>query len=259
MREAAGQQGVALVIGGAGGVGREVVGRLRLAGWTVAATARSAQRPDDGVTWVEFDALRPGTAGPVREVLAGLGPLRLVVFCQGAGSSKRTIVQSPAEEFTRCFAVNVMGLVAVWSAVHELARDGMARIVILSSDAARSSGAGNGPYSAAKAALESVAATLAREEASFGVRVNVVAPAIIDNEEGRRAVRAKGVRDVDAYFHGLAWHRALTNAEVADVAVTVGTEPGWAYMTGQTVRIAATLWRSRQPHDNDQGGIGDQK
>jgi NAD(P)-dependent dehydrogenase (short-subunit alcohol dehydrogenase family) len=233
------EPGVALVIGGTGGVGSEVVRRLRRAGWTVVATSRSGQGEDAGALWVEFDALRADSAAAVGQALAGLGPLRLVVFCQGAGSGKKPVVHSPVDEFTLCFAVNVVGLVAIWQVIHERARRDHACIVVLSSDAARTSSAANGPYSAAKAALESAAATLAREEAPFGVRVNVVAPTLIDNQEGRRAVRAKGVRDVNAYFRGLAWQRGLTNTEVADVAVTVGTEPGWVYLTGQTIRVAA--------------------
>ena len=241
------EPGVALVVGGSGSVGSEVVRRLCHAGWTVVATSRSGKGNDGegegnggGKTiWVEFDALREESAQAVGQVLAGLGALRLVAFCQGAGSGKKPIAASPVHEFTLCFAVNVIGLVAIWQVIHERVRRDRARVVVLSSDAARSSGAGNGPYSAAKAALESAAVTLAREEAQFGVRVNVVAPTIIDNQEGRRAVCAKGVSDVDAYFRGLAWQRGLTNAEVADVVITVGTEAGWAYLTGQTIRLAA--------------------
>lgn len=229
---------VALVVGGTGGVGNKVVRRLHDTGWTVVATSRSPQAGDDSVCWAEFDALRHASAAAVASALAGRGPLELIVFCHGAGTSKKLIVQSPVDEFAHCFMVNVIGLVAIWQVIHPLARRDHARIVILSSDAAHASGSGNGPYSAAKAALESVAATLAREEARFGVRVNVIAPTIIDNQEGRRAVRAKGVADIDGYFRGLAWQRGLTNTEVADVAVTVGTEPGWAYMTGQTIRVA---------------------
>ena len=57
--------------------------------------------------------------------------------------------------------------------------------------------ANSAPYNMAKAALEALAWTLAKEERRNGIHVNVVAPGLVDTEMGRRLVKgAMGVDDI---------------------------------------------------------------
>jgi 3-oxoacyl-[acyl-carrier protein] reductase len=76
---------------------------------------------------------------------------------------------------------------------------GLGHIFMISSTATRVMGANGAPYNMAKAAMEALAYTLAAEEERYGVRVNVVAPGLVDTEVGRRMTRAvHGVADMSA-------------------------------------------------------------
>jgi NAD(P)-dependent dehydrogenase (short-subunit alcohol dehydrogenase family) len=70
-------------------------------------------------------------------------------------------------------------------------------IVMISSVATLHHGAGGAPYNMGKAALEALAFTLAKEVRHHGVRVNVVAPGLVETEMGRRLMKATaGVTDL---------------------------------------------------------------
>ena len=70
-------------------------------------------------------------------------------------------------------------------------------IVMISSAAVVHMAANSAPYNMAKAALEALAWSLAREERRNGIHVNVVAPGLVDTEMGRRLVKgAMGVEDI---------------------------------------------------------------
>ena len=70
-------------------------------------------------------------------------------------------------------------------------------MVFISSVEARRLSANGAPYNMAKAALEALALTLAKEELRHGIHVNVVAPGLVDTEMGRRLVKgAMGIEDI---------------------------------------------------------------
>ena len=89
-----------------------------------------------------------------------------------------------------------------------------------------------------KAALEAMAHTLAREEKQHGMRVNMIAPGLVDTDMGRRIVEATGgssnIRDVDAVSpFGFV-------CEPDDIAATVAhlcSEDG-RYITNQRITIS---------------------
>jgi NAD(P)-dependent dehydrogenase (short-subunit alcohol dehydrogenase family) len=105
----------------------------------------------------------------------------------------------------------------------------------------RGAGARNGPYTASKAALEAVALTLAKEEAGSGVRVNIVAPSLVESPQAQTVLARKGVTDTAVYYAGLPWGRALSVDEVAEVIVGIGADEQWRYLTGQVLRMAADI------------------
>ncbi len=69
-------------------------------------------------------------------------------------------------------------------------------VVFISSVASRLQAAGGAPYNMAKAALEALALTLAKEERANGIHVNVVSPGLVATDMGRRLVKAMGVEDI---------------------------------------------------------------
>jgi NAD(P)-dependent dehydrogenase (short-subunit alcohol dehydrogenase family) len=89
----------------------------------------------------------------------------------------------------------------------------------------------------AKAALEALAMTLAKEEREHGVRVNVVAPGLVDSEMGRRLVRAtQGVEDIRQLDAGSPFGRVCTPDDIAS-AVRFLVSDRCAYVTGQRIAV----------------------
>ncbi len=239
-------QPLALVIGGTGAIGTAVIDRLVKRGHAVVATYRHQERPvrDGETTWARFDAEEPATAAAVAEAVRADGrTLRTLIYTVGVGSTKRSVVDTPLDEFEQLWQANALGFVAIWQAAAELARADGASVVVVSSEAARTAGSGNGPYSASKAALETIALTLAKEEGACGVRVNIVSPSLVVSPMAETMLTHKGIEAPAEYYATLPFGRALEAGEVAELAVDVAVGEHWRYASGQIVRLAADIGR----------------
>jgi NAD(P)-dependent dehydrogenase (short-subunit alcohol dehydrogenase family) len=110
-------------------------------------------------------------------------------------------------------------------------------IVMISSAATVHMGANSAPYNMAKAALEALAATLAKEERRNDIRVNVVAPGLVDTEMGRRLVKgALGVTDIRTMDARAAFGHVCTPEEIADTVRFLVSDQG-GYITGQRIGV----------------------
>jgi NAD(P)-dependent dehydrogenase (short-subunit alcohol dehydrogenase family) len=108
---------------------------------------------------------------------------------------------------------------------------------MISSVATRALAGGGAPYNMAKAALEALAMTLANEEKTKGIRVNVVAPGLVDTEMGRRLVKgAMGVEDIRTLDNGMPFGRVCAPEDVADVVRFLVSDAG-SYITGQRIYV----------------------
>ena len=108
---------------------------------------------------------------------------------------------------------------------------------MISSAATLHMAANSAPYNMAKAALEALAATLAKEERRNGIHVNVVAPGLVDTEMGRRLVKgAMGVSDIRTMDSGSAFGHVCSPEEVAD-AVRFLVSDRATYLTGQRIGV----------------------
>jgi NAD(P)-dependent dehydrogenase (short-subunit alcohol dehydrogenase family) len=231
-----------VVVGGSGALGRTVLVLLsQRTDAELIATFRNSDPPEelkDKVQWIRYDSeSRQGVdalCGAVKD-----GAVVRLLFAAGEPSSKHAIVDTAREEWEQLWRSNVMSFVDVYRGLHQPIRSGQARVLVVSSDTTRKLGARNGPYSATKAALEVVAITLAREEAPYGVRINVLAPSLFESPLAERVMRLKGITDPDAYMASLPWGRPLTLSEVANVAVSILTGEEWRYASGQVYRLAA--------------------
>jgi 3-oxoacyl-[acyl-carrier protein] reductase len=228
----------ALVVGGSGAIGRAVNANLVKRHYDVVSTY-CGQRPNDNfVTWAHFDASTADAPAQDDFVAALPNTVELVVYLVGVPSSKQPVAETDLEEFRRLYTVNALGLVALWQVISRQARAGAARVVVVSSEAAAAAGRGNGPYTASKAALESIAITLAREEAVHGVRVNVLAPSLVRSPQGDKILAAKGITDVGAYYRSLPAGRPLSLDEVAQAVTALGCDAAWDYATATVTRLA---------------------
>ncbi|MGW2331620.1 SDR family NAD(P)-dependent oxidoreductase [Streptomyces sp. NPDC001700] len=238
---------LAVITGASGALGAAINARLHEHGWTTIATYRTrpphiGERVVDGTTWVHFDAADDASTDALRHTVeAHTGCLRAVFACVGAPSTKRTVADTPAAEFEAVHQANVLSLVRTWHALASRARRDNASVLAVGSDAGRAARACNGPYSAAKAALESLVSTLAKEEQPHGVRINLLAPSLIDSPLAQHVMGLKGVTAPKGYYRELPWGRPLSLDEVAAACIDIATAPQWAYATGQTYPLGAAL------------------
>lgn len=179
---------IALVVGGAKGIGLAVAKRLAAEGAVVFITGRVPEQIDaavdqigNGVCGIVADA---ASIEDLKQVMATIrqshGHLDALVLNAGM-SEPATLSELTADHFDRHFAVNV------GSAVHGLrtALDTLAdnASVVLMGSVASAIGLPNySTYAATKAALRSFARTWTLELAPRGIRVNVLAPASTDTE-----------------------------------------------------------------------------
>ncbi len=194
---------VALVVGGAKGIGFAVAERLAIEGAMVVFTGRhadeveaAAARIGRGARGLVADAaLREDLQRVVAAVREMHGRIDALVLNAGISEPAALRDETP-EHFDRHFAVNVRG--AVFGLQAALGAMGQGGSVVLMGSIADAAGiTPYGTYCATKAALRSYARTWTAELAPQGIRVNVVAPGPTDTammasvpEEGRAALIA---------------------------------------------------------------------
>lgn len=238
-----------LVTGGGRGIGAGIVSCLAARGAAVVLTYRRdadaarATAERTGATALHLDLTDPETVATAVSSAAGtLGGLDAVVANAGVASSGRYVADTTLDELNRVLAVHAIGPHQLCrAALPHLRAAGRADIVFVSSVVTRSPMAGGAPYTMGKAAVEALAACLAREERAHGVRVNVVAPGLVDTEMGRRLVRAtQGVEDIRDLDATSPFGRVCAPADVAEV---VGFLLGAAYVTDQRITIDGGTFR----------------
>jgi 3-oxoacyl-[acyl-carrier protein] reductase len=249
----------AIVTGGSRGIGRAISVALARDGAAVAVNCRrdaaaaeqlAAELTATGRAARAFRASLESNEqieDMVAAVTAEFGPADIVVNCAGVASRGRPVADTDPAELTRLMAVNAFGPHRLAQLVIPGMREsGGGHIIMISSTATRVMGANGAPYNMAKAAMEALAYTLAAEEERYGIRVNVVAPGLVDTEMGRRMTRAlHGVADMSALDAGSPFGRVCQPEDVAGVvAFLVG--PAAGYVTGQRIAVDGGAERSNR-------------
>lgn len=194
---------VALVVGGAKGIGLAVAERLAIEGASVVLTGRradeveaAAERIGRGARGLVADAaLQEDLCRVMATVQETHGRIDALVLNAGI-SEPATLRDGTPEHFDQHFAVNVRGAVfSLQAALGAMGRGGS--VVLMGSIADVMGVTPYGTYAATKAALRSYARTWTVELAPQGIRVNVVSPGPTDTammasvpEEGRAALIA---------------------------------------------------------------------
>ena len=178
--------GVAVVTGGAKGIGAAIATMLSQAGATVAvvdrddAAAQSLAAQIGGHAFacdVTDDASVRATADAIR---AGLGPPRYLVNNAGIVSPPgEPFTQNSEEDWDRTFAVNVKGGMFWAGALREDLISNAGRIVNITSIVGVIASPFLPPYSVSKSAANGMTRVLARQLAPDGVTVNAIAPGYV--------------------------------------------------------------------------------
>lgn len=172
---------VALVTGGASGIGAATVERLAAGGATVAVFDLNADGADadlailgDVTSSAELDAA-------VERVVSELGGLDVLVCCAGVGGQSLKTVDVDDEEWTRVLSINANGVFfANRAALRVMVPRGYGRIVNVASIAGKEGNPQAAAYSASKAAVITMTKSIGKDVAGSGVLVNCIAPAVIE-------------------------------------------------------------------------------
>ena len=221
---------VALVTGGGRGIGKAIALGLAEDGADVAINYRKDDEAA-GQTVAEIEKLgrraRAYAASIddyaqceqlVHQTLADFGKVDILVNNAGIASRGQTVADTDPAEIDRLLRTHAFG---AWSCsklvLPSMRTQPRGDIVMISSAATVHMAANSAPYNMAKAALEALAGTLAKEERRNGIHVNVVAPGLVDTEMGRRLVKgAMGVEDIRTMDENSAFGHVCSPEEVAD-------------------------------------------
>ena len=242
----------AIVTGGASGLGRATALALAARGADVhafdLAPAIERAEPAEGVRYVEADVTDPESvrAGVERVVREGAGPLRAAVSCAGIGPSARILGRSGVHDFelyAKVVRVNLLGTFHVLALAAEamaetdpVDEDGQRGVVVNTASVAAYEGQiGQAAYASSKGGVVGLTLPAARDLAGRGIRVNAIAPGIVDTP------MLAGVGE--EYREGLAAsvpfpHRLARPQEYARLALALIEND---YLNGETVRMDGAL------------------
>jgi 2-keto-3-deoxy-L-fuconate dehydrogenase len=168
---------VALVTGGASGIGAAVVAELLTRGARVAAVDLDPSDVHPDAHGIRADVTDDaGVRAAVEETVRTFGRLDVVVNNAGIGA-QGTVEDNPDEQWHQVFDVNVLGAVRVSrAALPHLRRSPSAAIVNVASVAATTGIQQRAAYSATKGAVQSLTLAMAADHVHEGIRVNCVNP-----------------------------------------------------------------------------------
>jgi NAD(P)-dependent dehydrogenase (short-subunit alcohol dehydrogenase family) len=244
----------AVVTGGASGLGAGTARALADRGVRVVVVDLDDDRGPlvakeiDGV-YARADVTDPEAVAAAVECAVELAPLRTLVNCAGIAWVERTVGRDGTYEsahdlshFTRIVTVNAIGtfncirLAATAMSRNEALSDGeRGAIVNTASVAAFDGQVGQAAYSASKGAVVGMTLPIARDLSVIGVRVNTIAPGLIDTPIYAVA------QDPQAFKDGLSRNvlfpeRLGTPAEFASLALELVTN---SYLNGEVIRLDA--------------------
>ena len=242
---------VALVTGGGRGIGKGVSELLAAHGATVAVNYRrdraAAEETVAGIhaaggSAAAYEASIDDAEADrtmVEAVLADFGHIDILVLNAGIASRGQTVADTDPAEMQRVVATHAFSAHHLARLVLPSMREGERGDIVAISSVATSHMAANGaPYNMAKAALEALALTLAKEERRHGIHVNIVAPGLVETDMGVRLARAvSGKRDLEdlrSMDATSAFGRVCQPLDVANVVLWLCTA-GAGYVTGQRI------------------------
>lgn len=238
---------VAVVTGGASGVGRAVCEHLAAQGHRVAVLDRDADAAADTAAALRADgatacsvAVDVSDPDAVTDAFAtvrrDLGPVQILVT-SAAVSGFTPFEALSLDDWQRTLAVNLTGtFLCAQAAIGDMTAASWGRIVTVSSAAGQSGSARQADYSASKGGIIALTKALALEYASRGITANTVPPFTVDTPMLRAAQEARQLPGADVLTRVIPAGRLGTPDEIAAVCAFLCSDAA-GYLTGQVIGV----------------------
>ena len=240
---------VAIITGGAGGIGEAAAraiasrgARVAVADLRPAAAEEAAARLKTAGLDVEPVTVDVGSEASVRAmvdtVLGRWGRIDILVNNAGVESSK-PFLEIGLEEYERVMLINTTG---VWlccqAVIPAMLRQGGGRIVNVSSVAGQLGGGllGTAAYSTSKGALIALTKALAREFAKSGIRVNAISPSLTMTDFAQRQLDRLAPGTLERVVAMTPIGRVAQAAEIA-AAIDFLTSPLASFVAGHVLNV----------------------
>ena len=238
---------VALVTGASRGIGHGIATMLASRGAHVVAAARSNHADTtvaaikEGGGAAEVASVDVGDRGAVEQMIAATLERhgRIDILVNNAGITRdQLLLRMKQDDWDEVMRTNLTGaFLCAQAVIRPMIRQRGGRIVSVSSVVGQAGNAGQANYAASKAGLIGFSRALAREVASRGITVNVVAPGLIDTEM-TRAVSEKAHGD---WATQIPLGRLGATTDVA-AAVCFLVSDEASYITGQVLAVNGGMY-----------------
>lgn len=237
---------IALVTGGASGIGLSIASALSRDGYDLILSGTNETKGDAAAreldcTFVRCDLRDPAS---IHEFARSLPPLDVLVNNAGIAGPTAIAEDVTVEDWQDVMDINLTAPFLMSQAVlPNMKKAGQGAIVNISSTAGRLGYANRAPYAASKWGLHGLTKSLALEAGAFGIRVNAVLPGLVRGEriEGviARAAAAEGLKIEDAqkrFFSRMAIKRFVEPSEIADMVAFLCSEKAFS-ISGELISV----------------------
>ncbi len=247
---------LAVITGGAAGIGRAIAERLALEGCSLAILDRSAGKLEQTSAALRSAGARVwcGTAdvGDFAQVEQAIARVRgemgeIDILVNNAGILKVSrLAEMPVADWEEMFRVNVHGVFNCSKAVLPgmLARR-RGRIINLASWKGKRGTPYTGAYSATKFAVIGYTESLAQEVGPYNITVNAICPGMVEGTEmmndWQQTARELGLPTMEDRLPAVPLGRPAKVADIAAMAAFLASDEA-AYITGEAYNVAGGMW-----------------
>jgi len=224
------------IIGGSAGIGNATAQAFRQSGADVHVTGtrvdQSEYRKDDGsdfdgLTYHQLDAADDAAITALRQKFDRLDVL---ICSQGMVLYKRA--EFEPENFTKVIQVNLNSIMTCGGEFYDLLKEAQGSMIIISSTAAFHATVGNPAYNASKTGAMGLTRTLGKAWAPEGIRVNGIAPGLIETKMTK--VTTEHPKRRDGAIRNIPLGRIGDPDDMAGLALFL-CSPMASYIVGQTI------------------------